>query len=183
MKRPHDLTKAELERIVEAFQEALYLDQDETPHTWNPDKEWDVYLFDHLSAQLDQAGLRPSKVAVASKPARNARFWTYYKGSPVKLTMRPEQEIHFVEGGPTDEGYHWEDTTYEYPRHEAAIYCKCTTMARDCDGRFDTCSTTRCPLEDLKNGHELTEDPSVRYPLWQAVEASQRDYAAEAAGY
>ncbi|MBE7466000.1 MAG: hypothetical protein HS116_21195 [Planctomycetes bacterium] len=63
MKRPHDLTKAELERIVEAFQEALYLDQDETPHTWNPDKEWDVYLFDHLSAQLDQAGLRPNKVS------------------------------------------------------------------------------------------------------------------------
>jgi len=41
MRTPCDLTRDELEAIVDQLQRALYLDDDAEPSVWNPDKSWE----------------------------------------------------------------------------------------------------------------------------------------------
>jgi len=106
----------------------------------------------------------------------NARFWHYHNGDCVKLTMRKGDVIEFNDGGPTDEGYHYTHTQYEFDGE--VVRKSCASQSLDCDGRLDQHAEYVCPLEDLRvgNGSDL-------FPVWQRVRAGQRDYAAEAMGY
>jgi hypothetical protein len=121
----------------------------------------------------------------------NARFTTYVHGSPVTITLKPNKPVAHVEGGPTDEGYEWTRTVYEFDgdyvtaTHDHESSC--------CDGRFSSNREMRCPVGLLKASiyrHKVYIDgqgPVVTYvaalPEWREIRRGQRDYFAEAAGY
>lgn len=135
----------------------------------------------------------------------NARFWVYpHCGSPVKLTLRPGQELTTYYGWRHEEGWSAEGDTWthggDHVRHEHF------TDGCDCDGRLSTTTICTCPLDLLIVREPTTEYPrseafsldytvrseflaaweGVRWPDWQRQpfpESHQRDYAAEAMGY
>jgi hypothetical protein len=62
MKRPQDLERHELETIVDAVQQALYLDFDpEHQVHWNPATEWEgADTLDQVAAALREHGMIPT---------------------------------------------------------------------------------------------------------------------------
>lgn len=114
----------------------------------------------------------------------NARFWTYANGSLVKLTVRPGQVLHWHEGGPTDEGYHWEGHAIAHTGHK--LIEEVTIRSRDCDGRFDKAYSLETALP-IRRGDEdrFIIDQGEPVLTWTEVPRSyqQRDYSAEAMGY
>ena len=58
---------------------------------------------------------------------------------------------------------------------------------RDCDGRMSTTSTYSCRVAELASQEAYAPEgetpPPFRVPTWREGRASQRDYAAESAGY
>lgn len=71
MRTVSDLSPAELMTIVDALQQALYLDFDaELTQVWNPDKEWDgAGICDQLAAELARFDLVPLVVTPVPKEA------------------------------------------------------------------------------------------------------------------
>lgn len=64
MQRPHDLTREQLEAIVEELQQRLYLSYN--PETdalyWNPEKEWSGFdVCDALAYQLAELSMVPEE--------------------------------------------------------------------------------------------------------------------------
>lgn len=116
----------------------------------------------------------------------NARFWTWTNGGPVKLTLRPGQSLTWHTGGPTDEGWSSETTTWSYDIHWAAIRQRWKTVGTDCDGYLQRGGADICPihaLADINRGPDLVDG---RWPAWQRDpegQAWQRDRYAEAMGY
>jgi len=110
---------------------------------------------------------------------RNARFWTLINGSPVRLTLRPGQEIAHRTGGGTDEGYWSEQSVWTHEGDH--VQFECDTSARDCDGHMDRSEVGRCNLDQL--AVVAFPDESVPYPAWTWGRGRQRDYSAEAMGY
>jgi hypothetical protein len=64
MKRPWDLSRRELEDIVEALQEAFYLDVDDAgDNVWDPDSEVPgADLVETMDFHLEAHGLKPERV-------------------------------------------------------------------------------------------------------------------------
>ena len=90
----------------------------------------------------------------------------------VKLTLRLGQRLVHNEGGPCDEGYSYTEEVWE---HEGRYVTICWAMeAKDCDGRLDRFGRYRTKVSSIPNDH---------HPEWEHEGSSQRDYAAEAAGY
>jgi hypothetical protein len=64
MQRPPDLSRYELERVVDELQQALYLkyDDDTEAFVWDPDKEWSGFdVCDCLAGLLSQFSLAPEE--------------------------------------------------------------------------------------------------------------------------
>ena len=66
MRQAQDLSRAELVTIVDALQQALYLDFDNrNQKVWNPDKSWDgADVCDQLALLLADHGLVPQSVVI-----------------------------------------------------------------------------------------------------------------------
>ena len=66
MRQAKELSRAELATIVDALQQALYLDFDDgNKKVWNPDKSWDgADVCDQLSLLLAEHGLVPQSVVI-----------------------------------------------------------------------------------------------------------------------
>lgn len=107
----------------------------------------------------------------------NYRFWIYYKNSPVKLTIRPQQTIEIFEGGATEEGYDWTVNVYHHTGDE--LLRESTREARDCDGPLTQHTDCICTPDKL-HSHEFD---GVKYPDWDRVKSWQRDIYAEQMGY
>ena len=102
----------------------------------------------------------------------NARFNEWVNGGWVTLTIRPGCALDWSSGGAHEEGWSYNHITW---RLEGGLLSReMTTEARDCDGRHTHYSDTEARIEDID---------SERRPAWNRVGESQRDYAAEAAGY
>lgn len=112
--------------------------------------------------------------------ARNARFWIYFAGSYVKLTLQPGQTLSTHEGRNCDEGFYSESVTYQHARH--AVTREWHERGRDCDGRYSRGGESYCPMSDLQS-RENYESDGPRLPEWQHGDASQVDETAELAGY
>ena len=128
----------------------------------------------------------PSRLPpLEGKPvARNARFWVWENGAPVKLTLRPGQSLAWASGGPTDEGWHRDETRWFYPADEPFVYRAWCSDGADCDGRLTRAGEDRCYLPALRHPHHTDpDDPSICYPRWEELSASQRDQFAEMMGY
>jgi hypothetical protein len=113
---------------------------------------------------------------------KNARFNVMgadIDGGPVVLTLRPGESLFWFCGGPHEEGWSRECYTWEYDAEIGAVVHTYSFDGRDCDGRHSYYSTGVCPLDQL-HAHE---NAGTLWPLWEEIDQSRRDYAAEAAGY
>lgn len=132
--------------------------------------------------------------------ARNARFWVYVNGGPVKLTLTPGQSLDWSSGHTTDEGWHHECETWGYDSEEGCVNSEVWSEDLDCDGRLDRHGEYSCAIGELlyaelymHSYEEQSRQPpyardedtyrGVLWPNWQRTGASQRDYSAEAMGY
>lgn len=118
--------------------------------------------------------------------ALTARFWALVNGSPVKLTVREGEELHWGRGWRHEEGWSSESAIYRIERdcregRLPYVVCEWGTDGTDCDGRLSAGGTSVANVMDLKSGYIESEE--VRYPKWESEEGWQRDYQAEAAGY
>jgi hypothetical protein len=112
---------------------------------------------------------------------KNARIWIWENGAPIKLTLKPGVPLRWTHGGRDEEGWSWTRLTFEWDGH--TLLQSYDFDGRDCDGRL-TRSGACCTTPDLfQAGHQEETDPAVRYPKWEELSQSQRDYTAEAAGY
>lgn len=109
-----------------------------------------------------------------------ARFWTYENGSPARLSLKDGQDLSHFTFRSTEEG--WHSSYVRYVRRGDWIICESEQSGRDCDGRLDRNSVTRCHVCELARGYH-DENDDIHFPNWQKVSEGQRDYAAEAAGY
>jgi hypothetical protein len=100
---------------------------------------------------------------------QSARFWIYEHDDYVRLTLKPGDSYTYSTGGATDEGSHYEGTTWtregEYVNRFYGSY------GRDCDGYMETSGEDRCHLSQLRAGfqpsaHGETDDTEVRLPVW-----------------
>ena len=121
---------------------------------------------------------------------KNARFWVDHKGSFVKLTIKPGEEINTIEGGLTDEGFDYTNTTYRY--EDGLVFCSQVRDAKDCDGPmswswkgfFDPCNyKTRGVFVGVDADYEEIWDDSIQLVCWERASSSQRDIYAELMGY
>ena len=127
---------------------------------------------------------------------RNARFWIFWKGDWVKITLKPEQTITIHEFSHTDEGWSSTCETYLYDGEDERVICSIANESRDCDGKHGHYSDYHCPVGELASleREEITEwtvggemvgtgvfRPSR--PNWQELTASQYDQYAETMGY
>lgn len=121
---------------------------------------------------------------------KNARFWVYVNGGPVKLTLRPGESRHWWLSYATDEGYHSEGETW--------THCgDCVTRewhngGRDCDGRLDYSGEDECvlfclhdvpPVTDHLTPAERLNYSGVKWPNWIACDSRVYDQYAQMSGY
>ena len=94
----------------------------------------------------------------------------------IRLDENETFQIHKNE--PNEEGYTEEIQTFY--RQGDYVISEVEEDSRDCDGRHSSHRIHRCHVSMLQA--RITPE-GVLIPKWERIEASQRDYAAEAAGY
>lgn len=90
---------------------------------------------------------------------------------------RPYRTVTFYK--PHDEGYATGSYEWRADFETRVVELTVRTMSRDCDGRMSRVSAFECPFDDARK----FKFNSFRVPEWSVVHRSQRDHAAEAAGY
>lgn len=114
----------------------------------------------------------------------NARFWIWWADGWVKLTLRRGDVLTVHRGGPTDEGWSYLEESYRFDG--VFVTLRTYSVARDCDGKFETERRDRCHVLDLRarfNEPDYRPPGGGGSPKWREVSARQRDHSAEAAGY
>lgn len=115
--------------------------------------------------------------------AANARFWLYWQGSAVKLTIEPWTAIHFERHYFNGEGYSMDA---EIIRHLGNhLVREITHRGHDCDGEHATYQELVCDMRDLDANEPFNpnEDPTLRFPEWHQESSEVYDQFARAAGY
>lgn len=87
-------------------------------------------------------------------------------------------------GGLTEEGY--DHTVETYRLDSDYVVLEAYRRACDCDGRLDEHCEVRCHISrlQLRQAFDMDGTPyPMKFPEWERVSASQRDYSAEAMGY
>lgn len=117
------------------------------------------------------------------KMPRNARFWIYWNGDYVKLTMAPGQRIDIGQRGPHEEGWSAEYESYEHTG--AGVFCEHLSEGRGCDGYSRHYGTSYCPLSELgaRENDWDSAGQGLRMPRWGDSESEQRDEYAEMSAY
>ncbi|MHA1574408.1 MAG: hypothetical protein ACTSX8_10485 [Alphaproteobacteria bacterium] len=111
-----------------------------------------------------------------------ARFWVSHGDDYVRLSLRDGESVDMFEGGPTDEGSSAKWTTYT--RDGDTIACDSQQSSRDCDGAHSSAWECETTIRDLTAAEPISWNPErPPMPQWSALDSSQRDYSAEAAGY
>jgi hypothetical protein len=109
---------------------------------------------------------------------KNLRFTVYYRGSPVKITLKPNQRLNHFEGKQTEEGYQCYGTVLEHLGH--GVRRQITSWGRDCDGRWSSRDDEYCAAENLYAEENYYGD---KIPRWEGLGSTNYDQYAEAAGY
>ena len=102
----------------------------------------------------------------------NARFREWINGDWVTITLMPGRELNWETGGQTDEG--WSCTSYSWLLEGGRICRSIVDDGTDCDGRLTRFHMSMARIEDIDQYKRVE---------WVSCEESQRDHAAEAAGY
>lgn len=148
--------------------------------------------FEKGYIRIGDLGSMPTTEPTVVPPERNARFWMYVNGGPVKITLHPGRSLRWFKTEQTDEGWASELCVLKHEgdhveRHLVIDGC-------DCDGRLTIAGSDTCPLDQLASGNEPYLEPyfnvherevyeGVVYPAWSRVSDSQCDEYAEDAGY
>jgi hypothetical protein len=111
----------------------------------------------------------------------NARIWIYENGSPVKLTLRPGQTRRWHHYAQDEEGY--SSTRNEWDWDGRRLVNTLNFSGRDCDGRISRSGRCYTTPATFKTGFADPDHPGVTFPEWEELDATQRDYTAEARGY
>ncbi len=117
----------------------------------------------------------------------NARFWTYWNGGWVKLTVRPGRPVELFSARRTEEGFTRFREGYEI--EGARLVCQWHEEGRDCDGPYERGGWCWSKLDEMAAddmAERCPDDPAcdgIRVPNWQKGGRHQRDVFAEAAGY
>lgn len=126
---------------------------------------------------------------------RNARFWVNWNDGWVKITLKPEQSLEAGYSRSTDEG--WCSWRERWTHDGDSVLRETESDGSDCDGRLTQYYDCQCSIWSLAAyqpekqtdwvegvGCEFVPDlDAPMLPQWEEVHSSQRDYAAEAAGY
>ena len=110
----------------------------------------------------------------------NVRFNVPTGDAPIVLTLRPGQTLRHYAGGPTDEGWSSCEQAWFFDPRDQCVYLDRVNDGSDCDGRLTHSVSVCCHASRLAAHHGRDGN---RYPKWEQLRASQRDYSAEAAGY
>jgi hypothetical protein len=106
------------------------------------------------------------------------RFWIWWNGAPVRITLHGSDLFEVHTSARTEEGWASQSETFwlrdDYVQRESA------TDGVDCDGRLESFTRYRCHVSQLAAGDPFDSD---EFPAWERLRRSQRDYSAEAAGY
>ena len=117
----------------------------------------------------------------AMKHANNVRFWEFLNGSPVKITLKPKQRLHWHQAWPNDEGWSSETTIWEYDGD--FVWRNWQNDGRDCDGYLSQSGEDICKWLFLDRGNPDPDHAEINYPKWESVSREQYDPQAIAAGY
>ena len=122
----------------------------------------------------------------------NVRFWVFWNGGFVKITLKPGQRLDAASGGPTEEGYSYTSESWEHCGDH--VECSAASDGADCDGRHSSYQEYHCRMRDLRRGGDRwdrveswtrgeSRPKLIQVPDWMPGEYRQRDYSAEAMGY
>lgn len=126
---------------------------------------------------------------------RNFRFWIWYRGSWVKLTLKPGQKLSYSFGSPDEEGYSWEAASYYH--EEDGVREEWADGGRDCDGEIAHYGERWCPASRLSvvPAHDHGNPPGspnrhyfqselIHRPDWERIKTTRvYDQYAQLANY
>jgi hypothetical protein len=99
----------------------------------------------------------------------NARFWSYRNGSPVKITLKPEQELRHWYGGADEEGCSSTLEGWYYDAEGDRVVHTWSTKGRDCDGVHYGYGQIVCGLDRLMAGPVEQDETVIAYPDWECM--------------
>ena len=126
-----------------------------------------------------RAHAHPADVA----SVRSMRLWTWINGSPVKLTLAPDQVLQWRSFAYTDEGFYAEQRTWQNSGHGDCISYVRETRQRDCDGLYEDGEELICDADTVNAGYADEDFPGVIYPSWERDDCFHRDHTAESMNY
>lgn len=109
-----------------------------------------------------------------------AKFWFFHAGW-VRIRLRHGKSVELLMAGPTEEGYMEERIRWSHDGDR--VTRKWSSDGHDCDGRFSTLCVAECAIDQLAAETHPIHPGWPATPAWELVRRSQRDHAAEAAGY
>ena len=123
-----------------------------------------------------------------NQPVQSVRIWLWWHGSPVRITLKPDVPVELSTGGPTEEGWSYENESYEWDSFSGRVECSLGSGGSDCDGRhsyhwdgsWEIGGETR---EMMDHEHNPPKPLGIFTPQWERESSGQRDHSAEAAGY
>lgn len=119
----------------------------------------------------------------------NARFWTFYRGAWVKITLRPGQVLRCGYSQRDEEGYSYACEAWLYDGQ--TVYADWEWGGRDCDGPISHTGASYCkqgwlaavPIEEPRPEDHHAGKPIYR-PMWCERKPTRvHDEYAEAMNY
>ena len=130
-----------------------------------------LYAIEYGAVEFDLADIDPPEIKNPVHRKAKIRINTP-TGSKFITLIQNGAVVEFQNGGPTEEGFHWEMSRYYF--EGTKIYCEDITESMDCDGELHTRNMYYSEIPTKKNGYR---------PEWKLRDSRQRDFAAEKAGY
>lgn len=113
----------------------------------------------------------------------NFVFW--FDGAARRVSLLDGESASFQAHKTHDEG--WRSDSACLTREGHVVRLDFYSDGRDCDGRSSSHAVSVCRKDDLRAvapyRYMGERKDRNRYPRWTSVDASQRDYSAEAMGY
>ena len=117
-------------------------------------------------------------------PRRSARFWTYHfapgEGWVRIILTRERPRAELVRSSRDSEGWSRTVTVWTADFDRQVVTRETYADGCDCDGNTSRDCIEECPFSELAAWQGIEGKPT---PYWTEIDACQRDYAAEAAGY
>lgn len=112
--------------------------------------------------------------------SKNTRFWHYWNGAFVKLTLKPGQKVSMESWRRTEEGFDSRAATIRLCPESGELQMNSYMDARDCDGPISSESY----LVATEFFEQKDDDGTmVKTPVWNEKRHSIQDVYAQMMGY